>query len=127
MFETIWNSPEHFGLKTFYIHDWSDGCYQFCYTALWFHEEDKKFYIGEDGGCSCPGPFEDYTKLEMLTEVTFEILDELYEKIASREVSNGYEGDDLGYFRKKLFIVDKFLRGIKDDRHLRGGDTKTEG
>lgn len=36
-----------------YIHDWS-------ITAVMYHPEQDAYFLYEDGGCSCSGPYEDW-------------------------------------------------------------------
>lgn len=65
----IYYNPENYGLETVGVIDWSDGCYQFDYTAVW-RTEDGTLYYAEDSGCSCPSPFEGFGAVDELTEIT---------------------------------------------------------
>lgn len=47
----------------------NDDDYQFDYVALWRVKGTRRYYTATDSGCSCPTPFEDYTKLDDLTSV----------------------------------------------------------
>lgn len=66
----VYYDPEDFGLKIVASADWSDGCYQFDYFVVWADAENNLFY-GEDSGCSCPSPFENFNGLQSLTAATF--------------------------------------------------------
>lgn len=63
----IYYSPGKFGLEIVGEIDRSDGCYQFDYVVVWRDPVSGLFYWAQDAGCSCPSPFEDFTKLEDLT------------------------------------------------------------
>lgn len=58
-------NPEHFGLELVGSIEWVGESYEFNMTAVW-KESRGKYYIADDSGCSCPSPFEDYTKKEEL-------------------------------------------------------------
>lgn len=62
---TMYSDPGLFGLTQIGEIDWSDGCYQFDLTNVWRRGFDGVFVYAEDGGCSCPAPFED-TRVEDL-------------------------------------------------------------
>jgi len=59
--------PEKFDLVPVAEIDYSDGNYCFDIRVVWKHSSGD-FYTMRDSGCSCPSPFEDYTKLEDLEE-----------------------------------------------------------
>lgn len=40
-----------------------DESYSFALTRVMFDSETSKYHIGEDHGCSCPCPFEDFQTL----------------------------------------------------------------
>ena len=60
--------PEKFGLTPIGELDASES-YEFNIVAVWQHT-DGRFFVGSDSGCSCPSPFEDFTSLDDLTELT---------------------------------------------------------
>ncbi|MFA5152732.1 MAG: hypothetical protein WC554_09250 [Clostridia bacterium] len=62
-------NPEKCGLQLVYSYDRDDEPYQFNLVALWKHLATGKYYVGEDSGCSCPTPFEDFNSLADMTEV----------------------------------------------------------
>ena len=61
--------PEHFGLTKIEEIDDPGSCYSFEMFVLWRHQDGRLFYA-IDSGCSCPSPFEGYTSLDDLTELT---------------------------------------------------------
>lgn len=65
MYENIYYSPEKFGMETVGEISWSEPCYDFDLTCVW-KQARGKFFIASDSGCSCPSPFEDFTKVEDL-------------------------------------------------------------
>jgi hypothetical protein len=46
-----------------------DEAWQFNYVCLWRDLESGRFFMGQDAGCSCPSPFEDFRSVSDLTEV----------------------------------------------------------
>lgn len=67
--EDVYYNPEKFDLTPVGEVDISDGCYQFDIFAVWKDEEGTYYWV-QDSGCSCPSPFERYTKLEDLESGT---------------------------------------------------------
>ncbi len=94
----VYYQPEAFGLVPVAEIDYSDGCYQFDIRAVWKHTETGRLYTARDSGCSCPSPFEEFTKLELLDEVDMYVLE--------NEVSDesGYEYSDVNAHEAARFI-----------------------
>jgi hypothetical protein len=65
----LYYQPEKFGLTQVGEVNWSDEAYQFDKTVVWKHE-DGRFFLGEDSGCSCPSPFENFLGLSDAREMT---------------------------------------------------------
>ncbi|MGW9196092.1 DUF7574 domain-containing protein [Micromonospora chersina] len=65
----LYGSPEKFGLETIGEVDFSSGSYEFDLTVVWRRQFDGAFVYGEDAGCSCPSPFEDFG-VDGLTRIT---------------------------------------------------------
>ena len=59
MYENIYYSPEKFGLEVVGDFDWRDCDYEFDMLVVW-KEKRGRYWVGEDSGCSCPSPFEDF-------------------------------------------------------------------
>jgi hypothetical protein len=59
--------PEKFDLTIIDSLDLA-GAYEFDMLIVWKHSDGRLFYAF-DSGCSCPSPFEGYTRLEDLTEI----------------------------------------------------------
>lgn len=74
----LYYQPEKFGLTQIGEIEWSDECYQFDKTVVWKHE-DGRFFLGEDAGCSCPSPFENFFSLADAQEMTKQGLFEYFE------------------------------------------------
>lgn len=64
----IYYSPEDYGLRMLGTIELDDEPWQFHIVAVWQDIETGKVLYGYDSGCSCPLPFEDYTR-EELTEL----------------------------------------------------------
>jgi hypothetical protein len=70
----VYYQPEKFDLTPVAEVDFSDGNYCFDYRVVWRHSSGV-FYTARDSGCSCPSPFEDYTKLEDLDKLDLAVLE----------------------------------------------------
>lgn len=97
-----YNQPEEFGLTPVASLE-EDEPYQFDILQVWKHE-DGTFYYASDSGCSCPSPFEDFTKLEHL-----EVLDSFLEFEA--DVRNDYIGRPYRGFNEQDVSI--FLQNVK--------------
>lgn len=60
-------SPEKCGLILIDSYDRDNESYQFNLVGLWKDIATGGYYIGEDSGCSCPTPFEDFHSLADFT------------------------------------------------------------
>lgn len=65
----VYYQPDKFGLTVVHEIDDPNASYSFDMLVLWRHADGRLFYAS-DAGCSCPSPFEDYTSLDDLTELT---------------------------------------------------------
>lgn len=45
--------------------EWDDEAYQFNMTGIWKTKRGE-YWIGDDSGCSCPSPFEDFHSIDDL-------------------------------------------------------------
>lgn len=62
--DMVINNWRDLGLEEVVSIDWSDGYYQFDMTLAYYQPSTGKFFWADDSGCSCPSPFEGFTKLE---------------------------------------------------------------
>lgn len=67
-FEDIYASPEKHGLRIVETHEEEDLYYEFHMVVLWEDVKTKKRWWGQDSGCSCPSPFENYHSVAMLSD-----------------------------------------------------------
>lgn len=58
--KTIYNDPEHFGLKQEFSCEASNASYSFDMLVVWRKLDDGSLWYATDSGCSCPSPFEGY-------------------------------------------------------------------
>lgn len=65
--------PEDNGLEVFDEVETGEYC-NFDTTVVWRHKETGKLYWAHDSGCSCPTPFECYTSIRDLNELTEDTL-----------------------------------------------------
>jgi hypothetical protein len=93
----VYYNPEAFGLIQVAQHDFSDGNYEFDYRVIW-EDKDGNLLTARDAGCSCPSPFEDYTRIEDIDKFN---LDDLITE-ANNEQSEHYNGDSLSDWREEL-------------------------
>jgi len=62
--------PEKCGLELIGSYDKDNERYSFNILAVWKDIETGKYYKGEDSGCSCPTPFEEFDSLADMTEIS---------------------------------------------------------
>jgi hypothetical protein len=62
--------PENCGLELICSYDINNEPYQFNLVAVWRDVKTGKFYKGQDSGCSCPTPFEDFHSLSDMAEIS---------------------------------------------------------
>jgi hypothetical protein len=62
----IYSSPEKFGLRVVGEAEFSSGCYEFDTSVVWQDVETGDLYVADDSGCSCPIPFEDIGRGDLL-------------------------------------------------------------
>lgn len=91
-------NPEKFGMKQVGMIDFSSGYYEFDYRVVWKHK-DGTYYTARDSGCSCPTPFEDYTKLDDLHIAN---ISELIEEARTLAKSKYYEGHPVAEWIETL-------------------------
>lgn len=65
----IYFQSEHFDLKLVEELEEDDMSYAYNIFVVYQHADGRLFYA-QDGGCSCPSPFEDYNSLDDLTPIT---------------------------------------------------------
>ena len=65
----VYYNPEYFDLIIVKTLEEEDLSYEFNMFII-FQHKDKRLFYAKDIGCSCPSPFEDYTHLKHLTEIT---------------------------------------------------------
>lgn len=80
---------EHNGY--FVIDEAYGGCgYEWTLVAAMYHPEQDAYFLYEDGGCSCSGPYEDWSG-------TFHPGSEPMSKAQIIKNLNSMRSDDLGY------------------------------
>ncbi len=90
--------PEKLDLTQVAMIDFSDGNYQFDYRVVWRHKSGK-LYTARDSGCSCPSPFENYSKLKDLERANIK---ELIEEARKEQKSGYYSGDNPADYVEEL-------------------------
>ena len=59
----VYATPEKFRATIVGEVEWVAPCYSFD-TTIVLKDEQGRFYVASDDGCSCPTPFEDFDSLE---------------------------------------------------------------
>lgn len=70
----VYYQPEKFGLTVVAEIDYSDGNYVFDFRVVWKHSSGI-LLTARDSGCSCPSPFEDYTSLEEVELLDYDVIE----------------------------------------------------
>jgi hypothetical protein len=88
----IYSSPQEFGLREVAQMEWTEPSYSFDTTVVW-RDQDGRYYVASDSGCSCPGPFERITGLDELETFVniFQVLEHVRERFAD------LNEDDVAY------------------------------
>lgn len=95
----VYNTPENFDLTVLGGLGDPEASYSFNYLMVWEHKDGRIFYAS-DSGCSCPSPFEDYTKLEDLGDpVTDDNFQEFQDAVMAH--CNYTLPDDYHYYEGK--------------------------
>ena len=81
-------NPEEFGLEIVGEFDWSEPDYSFDFCVVWKAKRGE-YWIGNDSGCSCPSPFENYYEINQL--------DGPYNKEGLRKRLDWLVGEQNGY------------------------------
>jgi hypothetical protein len=91
-YNDVYNSPEKHGLQIIDSMNLTDESYSFDIFAVWYHAETNRWFYGQDSGCSCPSPFEDFTDESSLSEFhTWSELDVvLTERISDSPLQDSY-------------------------------------
>lgn len=84
----VYYSPEDFDLEPVGDIEYSSGHYEFDTRVVW--HKGGQLYTARDSGCSCPVPFEDYTSIASLTNIT-----QNYRSFLTKE----FEENESGYSR----------------------------
>ena len=66
----VYGEPEYFGLDLVAMLQEPDAYYRFNMFGIWRDLKTGQLYYGEDAGCSCPSPFEDFRTVDTLTPGT---------------------------------------------------------
>lgn len=97
MYDVYYN-PYDFGLYPLAELELAEPDYSFDILMVWRHE-DGTLYWAQDSGCSCPSPFEDYTsldKLEQLSKYDYPMIERLVKSCERRGTQ------DAAYFLREV-------------------------
>jgi len=88
--------PESWGLKIIGEIELSEPNYSFDTLIIWKRQDGKVFY-GQDSGCSCPSPFENFHSFSDMTELTKESLSTLRDILRESDYAMRNGAQDLLY------------------------------
>lgn len=74
--DDVYYNPEKHGLTPVAELELDNESYSFNIICVWKHT-DGGLYWGQDSGCSCPSPFEDYHSIEKLQRLSRDNLSEI--------------------------------------------------
>lgn len=96
----IYYDPQDFDLEIVTTHEFSSRNYEFDTRVIWRDIHTGDLYTAREYGCSCPTPFENYTKKEDLAEVRSVqwLIEEAFEE-AKKEY---YAGDHISPYIEEL-------------------------
>lgn len=106
----VYYAPEKFGLTPVAEIELDNESYQFNIRMVWRHT-DGTLYTARDSGCSCPSPFERYTKLEDLERLATqqqvdEITNEAHDSSAGRDDKDLFaEKLDMAWRKRQLVVA----------------------
>lgn len=75
----IYYEPEEFGLSIVGKVDFSSGYYEFDYLVVW-QDENGTLYYGEDNGCSCPSPFEEFGRTHLIEATPHDVVHKVQQR-----------------------------------------------
>ena len=89
-------NPSSWGLNIIGSVELNGESYQFNKIYVWKRQDGKVFY-GQDSGCSCPTPFEDFHSYSDMIEVTKESLNTLRDILRNSDYAMRNGAQDLMY------------------------------
>lgn len=94
MYSNIYSHPEKYALRTIGEVEWSDACYSFDLTVVWQDVNSGAFYYADDSGCSCPSPFEDTSREDLIPIDRPQVLiDHVNQRLTDMRDSSYLEGE----------------------------------
>ena len=81
--------PQMNGLETVGEFDWAEPDYSFDLCVVW-KEKRGMYWVGNDSGCSCPAPFEDQTKDDLMGPYNKAQLKERLETMVDEQTKGEY-------------------------------------
>lgn len=101
----VYYQPEAFGLTILGTIERYEPDYSFDFVVVFLHE-DGRIFAGQDSGCSCPSPFEDFTSLDKLDKIDgWAELDQWLKELAPQV--DGYYSGNPNYLVEAAEIVQK--------------------
>ncbi len=88
MMQGPYNSPESYGLTLVGVVSWDDEPYQFYMTAVW-KDDTGTWYTADDSGCSCPMPFEDVTRADLVPTTRPKVIEHLISTMGENPAGQG--------------------------------------
>lgn len=96
----IYYTPEAFGLTIVAMVE-REPNYDFDMVVVW-KDQDGNAYWGQDSGCSCPSPFEDYHTVDSLERLNGQTMRNLESAVDSLSVSVAEKDSFFRQLEKEL-------------------------
>lgn len=96
----------------------SEPCYSFDTFMVLFNPENKMYYYGEDSGCSCPSPFDGFSKISdyegpFTKQQMINIVREAQSKLDTRKTWVMVDGVEIEKTEVEADLLDSLLASVK--------------
>ncbi len=115
----VYYQAEQFGLTQLGEIEWAEPDYSFDIGVVWIDEAGDLFY-GQDSGCSCPSPFEDFTSKDHLDKLTFPELQEKLEKEAEEHYISEWGSNRVTRESLRAQVVDILAKAREAQKKAQG-------
>jgi hypothetical protein len=110
---TIYSSPEKYGLELVGEVDYSDGNYHFDLTIVLRDVATGALFYADDSGCSCPMPFENVGRPDLVPATAHEAAAHLQSRLApGRENAQRY-GDTVYGEAAALALIERLMAHLR--------------
>lgn len=101
---SIYSHPKCFDLEIIGDIELDNNSYEFNIVAFFWDDKEKKVYALSDSGCSCPMPFEDLTREDLV------LINSKQEASSYTPIHTGYGNTDVEERARLLSKVEEYIR-----------------